>query len=55
MTLKTSLLAVALATLPTLGFAMGCNYGHEKTATISCADGTVFDEAQGKCVAVVNS
>lgn len=51
--MKTKTLAVALAlTLaPTLGFAMGCNYGKHEQQAMSCAAGTVYDAASNSCVA----
>ncbi|MEM8977863.1 MAG: hypothetical protein AAGD04_00105 [Pseudomonadota bacterium] len=55
-TMKTCLAATVLAVLPTLSFAMGCNYEHTtQTATMSCADGTTFDAESGKCVTSVSS
>lgn len=50
MTFKITLAAIALAVVPTLSVAMGCSGGHEE-ASISCADGTTWDDAVQKCVA----
>ncbi|MCF6443392.1 carbohydrate-binding module family 14 protein [Nereida sp. MMG025] len=48
MKMKTILAALALAVVPTFGFAMGCSDGH--TAQMSCAEGTSWDADQGACV-----
>ncbi|MEM0945862.1 MAG: hypothetical protein AAGK37_00540 [Pseudomonadota bacterium] len=48
-TTKTLFVALAFAALPSLGFAMGCNYG-ESHASMSCADGFVWDGEKGACV-----
>ena len=50
--MKTKTLAVALAlTLaPTLGLAMGCNYGKHEQQAMSCAAGTTFDADTNTCV-----
>ncbi|MEM7521218.1 MAG: adenylosuccinate lyase [Pseudomonadota bacterium] len=50
MKIKTLAIAVAITALPTLSFAMGCNYGKHETATMSCAAGTVFDSATNSCL-----
>ena len=50
-TTKTVIAATVFAILPTLSFAMGCNYGHTTptTATLSCSEGTSFNVDTGKC------
>ncbi len=50
MTIKTLAAAVALSVLPAMGFAYECNWGKEKTASMTCAEGTVYDSATGTCV-----
>lgn len=50
MTFKTTLVALILVGLPSVSFAMCSGYGHKETATMSCADGMVFDSTSGKCV-----
>ena len=47
-TTKTLLVALALAAAPTLSFAM-CTYG-EHQASLSCAEGTVWDAETRTCV-----
>ncbi len=49
----TALLAtLAMMILPNVAAAMGCSYGHEATATMSCADGTTYDADAERCVPV---
>jgi hypothetical protein len=50
MTMKTRLIlaAIALVALPSLASAM-CAGEHE-TASVRCADGKVWDAAQGGCI-----
>ncbi len=48
-TTRTVFVALALAALPTLGFAAGCNYGQQQ-ASMSCADGLVWDSDKQTCV-----
>ncbi|MEL7345840.1 MAG: hypothetical protein AAFN59_13470 [Pseudomonadota bacterium] len=51
--MKTMLVALTLTVLPSLSMAMGCSgYGHDTTASISCADGMTFDADQQRCIAV---
>lgn len=47
---KTILVTLALTLAPTLGLAMGCNYGKEQQA-MSCAAGTTYDADTNSCVA----
>lgn len=51
MKIKTLAIVAALATLPTLGLAMGCAHGKEKQA-MSCAAGTSYDSATKSCLPV---
>ena len=55
MKITMTLSALLLAALPSMSFAYNCNYGKAETATITCADGLVFDANSGKCVDQVNS
>ena len=48
--MKMTILAIALAALPTLSWA-ACN-GHETTAQ-SCGDGSTWDDAKGACTPIV--
>lgn len=48
---KTLFTATALAALPAMTFAAGCNWSRQDTATITCAPGTVYDAASQSCVA----
>ena len=41
MTIKTLAAAVALTIIPAMGFAYECNYGKQKQASMSCAEGSV--------------
>ncbi len=50
MTIKTLAAAVALTILPATVFAYECNVSKQKQAAMSCAEGTVFDEATQACV-----
>lgn len=50
MTIKSLAAAVALSVLPAMGFAYECGFGKEETASISCAEGTVYDANTGTCV-----
>lgn len=47
--MKTLLTALALTVLPGLALAEGCGFGHT-TASMSCAEGSVFDAESGACV-----
>ena len=49
---KTLFATLVLATLPSFGFAMCSGYGHEQTASMSCAEGMVWDAATQTCVKV---
>ncbi|WP_227267806.1 adenylosuccinate lyase [Roseobacter weihaiensis] len=51
MTIKTLAAAVALTLLPAVAFAAGCNYGKQQEASMSCAEGSVYDAQSGICVA----
>ena len=48
--MKTILAAAALAAMPGLAAAMGCNWSHSQV-TQSCAPGTTWDADQAQCVA----
>lgn len=50
--MKTLCVALALTVIPTLSFAMCSGYGHDQAASMSCADGTVWDAQTGTCVTV---
>lgn len=50
MTIKTLAAAVALTVIPAMGFAYECNYGKQKQASMTCAAGSVYDAAAGKCM-----
>ncbi|MDU8944983.1 hypothetical protein [Ovoidimarina sediminis] len=50
-TKKTVLFALLLSALPTLSFAMCSGYGHQE-ATMSCADGSIWDTEKKACVTV---
>jgi len=50
---KTTLLAALLALSPTLALAEGCNWSKHETTAMSCAEGSVMDEATGTCVPIV--
>lgn len=43
--------ASALMLAPAAALAQGCDYGHERQATMSCAPGSTFDADKGACVA----
>jgi hypothetical protein len=47
MKVKTLTIAAVLSVLPAISFAM-CSYDKQ---AMSCAEGTVFDEASSSCVA----
>lgn len=47
MTLKSLIIAATVAMTPGFVLAMGCSSDH---AAASCADGTVWDRAQQRCV-----
>ncbi len=49
MTIKTLAAAVALTIIPAMGFAYECNYGKQKQASMSCAEGSVYDAESGTC------
>lgn len=48
-TTKTVFVALALAALPTLAAAGDCGWGKQH-ASMSCADGLVWDSDKGACV-----
>ncbi len=53
MTLKTTLVALALTLSPGLALAQGCAHDRSfEDASISCAQGTTLDAATGKCLPV---
>ena len=52
MTIKTTLAALALVTVPALASAMCADKTHQ---AMNCAEGTVWDNASQACVAQVNS
>ncbi|MBT8413763.1 MAG: hypothetical protein KJO30_05475 [Boseongicola sp.] len=49
---KILLATLALAVTPSLALAMGCGFGHAKTetASISCAEGSVYNAEAQRCV-----
>ncbi|KPA22311.1 hypothetical protein shim_05890 [Shimia sp. SK013] len=47
MTVRSLIIAAALAATPGLAAAMGCGQDH---AVASCADGTSWDTGQQRCV-----
>ena len=49
-TTKTLCAAVLLTALPTLGFAACSGYGHYNEASMSCAEGTIWDADARACV-----
>ena len=50
MKFKTTLAAAVLVLLPGLAIAQGCNGNHGQSASISCAEGTIFDADTNRCV-----
>ncbi|MEM1073447.1 MAG: chitin-binding domain-containing protein [Pseudomonadota bacterium] len=50
MTIKTLAAAVAFSIIPALGFAYECSYGKNNQASMSCAEGSVYDAQSGTCV-----
>jgi hypothetical protein len=53
MTLKTTLVALALTLSPGLALAQGCPHDRSlQEASISCAEGTTLDAVTGKCLPV---
>ena len=48
-TTKTLIVALALSALPGLAFAT-CSFGTHQEASMSCAEGTVWDAETEKCV-----
>jgi hypothetical protein len=55
MKLKVTIAALALATLPSLSFAM-CSWSEHKSTTASqCAEGQVYDADSGTCVTATTS
>lgn len=53
MTLKTTLVALALTLSPGLALAQDCPHDRSyQDAAVSCALGTVLDAATGKCLPV---
>ena len=50
-TTKLLIAAATLAVLPSLGFAMCSDKGHEDVV-MSCADGMTYDAETGTCVTV---
>ncbi|MEM9247299.1 MAG: hypothetical protein AAGB05_01240 [Pseudomonadota bacterium] len=56
MRLKTTLAALALAALPTVSFAMGCNWDHTPASTATvCGEGQTYDVTTGTCVTQATS
>ncbi|WP_171054630.1 hypothetical protein [Roseovarius arcticus] len=49
--MKTFMIAVICALLPTMSLAEGCNHG-KSTQVISCAAGTSYDADAKSCVPV---
>lgn len=54
-TIKTTLAALALATVPTLSFAMCSWDAHKSETAASCAEGMVWDATSGTCVTASTS
>jgi hypothetical protein len=54
MRLKATIAAIALATLPTLGYA-SCSWEHKNTSASTCAEGQTYDAATGTCVTATTS
>ena len=53
MTIKTLLTTAAITLVTaTSSFAMGCQWGSHETASITCAEGTVYDADTNTCQAV---
>ncbi|AVL51627.1 adenylosuccinate lyase [Roseobacter denitrificans] len=50
MTIKTLAAAVALTIIPAMSFAYECNSSKQKQASMSCAEGSVYDAQTGACV-----
>ncbi|MEM1431515.1 MAG: hypothetical protein AAGG09_18825 [Pseudomonadota bacterium] len=56
MRLKTTFAALALAALPTMSFAMGCNWDHTPASTATvCEEGQTYDVTTGTCVTQATS
>ena len=55
MKFKITLAAAVLAFAPTFALAQGCNSEHGAEQAMSCAEGLIWDDATGTCVAQVNS
>ena len=55
MRLKITLAALALAAMPSLALAEGCNWQQMKESATSCPDGTALDAKTGSCVKQVSS
>jgi hypothetical protein len=55
MTIKTSFAALVLILAPSLGFADCSGKDTMQDASISCAVGSTYDAATGKCVPGTNS
>ncbi|SFK67652.1 hypothetical protein [Shimia haliotis] len=47
MTLKSLIIAAAMATTPGLAFAMGCSSDH---VVMSCAAGSIWDVEKQRCI-----
>jgi len=50
MTIKTSLVALALTLAPALAMAEGCNYGKLEQQAMSCAAGSIYDASSKSCL-----
>lgn len=57
MRLKVTIAALVLAAAPSLSFAAGCSWGHERPASTAstCADGQTYDPTTGTCVTQATS
>ncbi len=56
MRLKTTFAALALAALPTMGLATGCNWDRTPASTATvCGEGQTYDAATGTCVTQATS
>ncbi len=55
MKIRLALVSFVIVLAPSLALAQGCSHGKPaQEASISCADGTVFDAASGRCVSTTS-
>jgi len=55
MRIRACFVALVLAGLPGLAMAEGCRFGDHGDTAMSCADGTAWDAASGRCVTSASS